>query len=367
MMLRMNQYRGGYRIVSLARRIETAKFMGEQEYEFVLQQGQELLFYPGEEKVFLEKEEAETLENIGEYSILEFQDYAAYVYYDACAVDNALFITNRCNSNCVMCPVSSTTRKNSTVEPVENLLKIASQIPTDAEHLTITGGEPFLLKKDIFRLFSYLKEHLNRTEYLLLTNGRVLADPEYFECFRETFPENGIVGIPIHGYDAVTHDGITRAKGSFQQTMTGLKRLMGTKIRVELRIVVSRLNLDFIQRMAEMIAKEFPGVYTVKFIGLEMLGNARMNRELVWVDYKTSFRAVQESIRYLVLHGINVGIYNYPLCCVDRSFWPLCERSITDYKIRYLPECDACRKKDICGGMFQGTYRWMEGIIEAIR
>lgn len=271
MMLRMNQYRGGYRIVSLARRIETAKFMGEQEYEFVLQQGQELLFYPGEEKVFLEKEEAETLENIGEYSILEFQDYAAYVYYDACAVDNALFITNRCNSNCVMCPVSSTTRKNSTVEPVENLLKIASQIPTDAEHLTITGGEPFLLKKDIFRLFSYLKEHLNRTEYLLLTNGRVLADPEYFECFRETFPENGIVGIPIHGYDAVTHDGITRAKGSFQQTMTGLKRLMGTKIRVELRIVVSRLNLDFIQRMAEMIAKEFPGVYTVKFIGLEML------------------------------------------------------------------------------------------------
>ncbi len=367
MMLRMNQYRGGYRIASLARRIETAKFMGEQEYEFVLQQGQELLFYPGEEKVFLEKEEAETLENVGEYSILEFQDYAAYVYYDACAVDNALFITNRCNSNCVMCPVSSTTRKNSTVEPVENLLKIASQIPTDAEHLTITGGEPFLLKKDIFRLFSYLKEHLNRTEYLLLTNGRVLADPEYFEHFRETFPENGIVGIPIHGYDAVTHDGITRAKGSFQQTMTGLKRLMGTKIRIELRIVVSRLNLDFIQRMAEMIAKELPGVYTVKFIGLEMLGNARLNRELVWVDYKTSFRAVQESIRYLVLHGINVGIYNYPLCCVDRSFWPLCERSITDYKVRYLPECDACRKKDACGGMFQGTYRWMEGIIEAIR
>ena len=193
------------------------------------------------------------------------------------------------------------------------------------------------------------------------------ADPEYFEHFRETFPENGIVGIPIHGYDAVTHDGITRAKGSFQQTMTGLKRLMGTKIRIELRIVVSRLNLDFIQRMAEMIAKELPGVYTVKFIGLEMLGNARLNRELVWVDYKTSFRAVQESIRYLVLHGINVGIYNYPLCCVDRSFWPLCERSITDYKVRYLPECDACRKKDACGGMFQGTYRWMEGIIEAIR
>lgn len=61
--------------------------------------------------------------------------------------------------------------------------------------------------------------------------------------------------------------------------MMGLKRLLRTRAKVELRIVVSRLNLEFIDKIAKLIVHEFPGVYTVKFIGLEMLGNARLNQE----------------------------------------------------------------------------------------
>lgn len=373
MMLKMEHYEKGHRIASMAKSSETAEKMLGEGYQTALLQGQKLIFYPMDVEnkeawsIELTEEEARAAQETGEYSILEFQDHAAYVYYDACAVDNALFITNRCNSNCIMCPVSSIVRKNSGIARIEELLQIVKQIPSDAEHLTITGGEPFLLKKDLFRLFLTLKEQLPYTEYLLLTNGRALADPEYFRLFHETFPEKGIIGIPIHGYDTASHDGITRARGSFGQTMLGLKRLLRTRAKVELRIVVSRLNLEFIDKIAELIVHEFPGVYTVKFIGLEMLGNARLNREKVWVNYRTSFQAVKESIRYLVLHGVNVGIYNYPLCCVDQGFWPICERSITDYKIRYLPKCEYCRKKDACGGMFQGTYRLLDGIVEAVR
>ena len=118
-----------------------------------------LIFYPMDVEnkeawsIELTEEEARAAQETGEYSILEFQDHAAYVYYDACAVDNALFITNRCNSNCIMCPVSSIVRKKSGIARIEELLQIVKQIPSDAEHLTITGGEPFLLKKDLFRLF----------------------------------------------------------------------------------------------------------------------------------------------------------------------------------------------------------------------
>ena len=107
-----------------------------------------------------------------------------------------------------MCPVSSIVRKKSGIARIEELLQIVKQIPSDAEHLTITGGEPFLLKKDLFRLFLTLKEQLPYTEYLLLTNGRALADPEYFRLFHETFPEKGIIGIPIHGYDAASTMGL---------------------------------------------------------------------------------------------------------------------------------------------------------------
>jgi hypothetical protein len=136
---------------------------------------------------------------------------------------------------------------------------------------------------------------------------------------------------------------------------------------VEIRIVVSKLNAEFIDKIVDLIVTELKGVYTIKFIGLEMLGNARRNIEQVWMSYTDSFKYMKFPIKKLVLNGFNVGIYNYPLCCVDKGYWSICEKSITDYKVKYLSECDACSKKDACGGMFSGTYRLMEGIVNAIK
>jgi hypothetical protein len=98
-------------------------------------------------------------------------------------------------------------------------------------------------------------------------------------------------------------------------------------------------------------------------MGLEMLGNAWHNRERVWVSYSDSAKYMEGAVRYLVTNGVDVGIYNYPLCCVDSGLWPLCKKSITDYKVRYLPVCEDCTKKDACGGMFSGTVRMMDGSI----
>lgn len=280
--------------------------------------------------------------------------------------DVDIFVTNRCNSNCIMCPTSSIVRKNDPIENIHNLLKISSQIPNDSAHITITGGEPFLLRKDIFSLFKYLKDNLNDVEYLLLTNARALSNKEYFELFKQTIPDNLLIGIPIHGHNATRHDAITRANGSFKQTMTAIHRLMSTHIRVEIRIVVSLLNIDDIEEIAKLIVKECKGVYTVKFIGLEMLGNARRNLKNVWINYKDSFEQMKSAIDLLIKNEIDVAIYNYPLCCVDRAYWPICEKSITDYKVRYLSQCENCIKKDACGGMFSGTYNLMKGVIKPI-
>lgn len=367
MMLKLNNYDRGYHIASFAKTDSALNDMKKRDYSIVCLNADSLLFYPEQWCVKLEEDEIDLFNKVGEYSILEFGKDGVYVYYDSTSIDNALFITNKCNSNCIMCPTSDIVRKNSGIESIDNLLKISSQIPNDAAHITITGGEPFLLKKDIYNLFSYLKSNLNEIEYLLLTNGRALADKEYFDLFKYNVPDNIIVGIPIHGYDNITHDGITRAKNSLQQTVKGIKNLLSVHIRVEIRIVVSKLNAKFIDKIVDLVVTELKGVYTVKFIGLEMLGNARRNINQVWMNYNDSFKYLRSPIKKLVLNGFNVGIYNYPLCCVDKGYWSMCEKSITDYKIRYLPECDACSKKDACGGMFSGTYRLMEGIVKAIK
>lgn len=366
MMLKVSNYDLGYHIASFAKSKEVLEDMRSKSYDVVYFDGEKLIFYPELTVIKLIEEECSSFQEITEYSVLEFDYGGAFIYYDASSEDNALFITNRCNSNCIMCPTSSKIRRTSKISELANLIKICSQIPNDTPHITITGGEPFLLGEDIFSLLAYLKENLNEVEYLLLTNGRIFSNKQYFQQFKESVPDNIIIGIPIHGYDSATHDFITRTNGSFIQTFKGLKNLLSTRIRIELRIVVSRLNANFIDKIVDLIIREFSGVYTIKFIGLEMLGNARLNMSQVWMDYKESFQYMKSPIRKLILHGFNVGIYNYPLCCVEKGYWAICEKSITDYKIRYLSECEKCKKKDACGGMFSGTFRLMEGVVKPI-
>lgn len=366
MIIKLKNYNFGYKICSLTKAENRLKYLKSCGSSIAYYNEDKLTFFPEGRSLSLNCQESEVLAALSDGSILELNDGHAFVYFDRAASDNALFITNQCNSNCIMCPVADTVRKGADVTPLDTLLQICSLMPNDGHHITITGGEPFLLKKDFFVLLKYLKENLFHVEYLLLTNGRALSDRTYFEEFKQTAPAKLLIGIPIHGYNAETHDMITQTPGSFQQTVLALKHLLTTEFKIEIRIVVSKLNIEFLDKIAAFIIKELTGVYSIKFIGLEMLGSARKNQMQVWIDYKTSFKYMKEPIRELIINGFDTAIYNYPLCCVEEGYWPICEKSISDYKVRYLSECDYCRKKDACGGMFLGTYRMMEGVIKAI-
>ena len=366
MNLKISEYNYGHHIASLANDEDLRSNMLSMGYNIVYLEGDSLIFEPEKWIVKLDEDEVIQFNKLCDYSILEFYNNGAYIYYDSSSTDNALFITNRCNSGCIMCPISEKSRRISDIIDIEILLSICRQLPTDTPHITITGGEPFLLKKDIFKLLKYLKDNMNETQYLLLTNGRILSDREYFNDFINTTPNNITVAIPLHASNSKIHDSITRAAGSFEQSYRAIRNLISKGIAVEIRIVVSRLNLNEIDLLVDRICNELYGVKVVNFIGLEMLGSARHYMDEVWVSYKESFKYIEKPILKLVRRGIDTGIYNYPLCCVSKKFWPLCAHSITDSKIRYLEKCNDCIKKDSCGGMFLGTIRLLEDDVEAI-
>ena len=75
---------------------------------------------------------------------------------------------------------------------------------------------------------------------------------------------------------------------------------------------------------------------------------------------------MQKSIDKLVENGFDVGLYNFPLCSVESKYWAIYEKSISEYKIQYLPECNLCIEKNACGGIFQGTIRMLKGQINPI-
>lgn len=368
MIIKIENYDKQYRIASLAKDETVKKCLLDKSLNVIMVKSDHIVFYPENKSFSVNKTNLELFEKSGNYDVFEISSLGnAYKYYNTKSLDNAILVTNRCNSNCIMCPTAESIRKGDEEYNGKQLVELAKYIPSDAPHITITGGEPFLIKKDMFTLLNYLKNNLYKTSYLLLTNGRAFCSKEYTFLFKKNAPPDIVLGIPIHGYSSDTHDYIVRSKGAFQQTFYGLKNLLSIKATIELRIVISKLNANYITQIAKLIVNEFYGVFCVKIIGLEMTGNAAVNRNNVWISYPEAFRKATEGIDFLIKSGIDVGIYNFPLCSVDKKYWNICEKSISPYKVRFAEQCNECKIKDACGGIFSGTIRLAKDDIHPIR
>ena len=358
MLLRIENYNLGEKVVSLALDKDVFEQLYENNVEVMYLCDNKLVFEPDGIEISISQYNKQVLLQCDNYDVFTIgPDGKAFLYYNNKSTDNAIMLTSKCNSNCVMCPTAAIMRKTENCISPDMTMEVIKHIPNDAAHLTITGGEPFMIKGKIFDVFKLLKEKFENTKFLLLTNGRAMSYKPYLEKFIETAPNDLILGIPLHGYNQETHDKIVCSKGAFEQTVRGLKNLLYYNFSVELRIVVSKLNYKYIKKIAGLIVKEFSNVSSVKIMGLEMLGNAAVNCSEVWIPYKKAFDAMKDAIDILILNQIDVGLYNFPLCAVEKKYHLLCAKSITDYKVRYVKACDKCKLKDACGGIFAGTVR----------
>lgn len=367
MIVKLENYHGKYKIVSLALNQTVREDLLKDEIEFVYISENDIRLYPEDVVVSKDKDIIEKLRNAHDYDVYELWENGKFSgYYDDSSLDNYFFVTGKCNSNCVMCPSPDISRQKGGNTSVDTLIEIAKHIPTDAPHLTITGGEPFMVGPDIFRFFEFLREKFECTDFLLLTNGRIFAVDSYVERFVEKAPKNSIVAIPIHGSTANIHDMITQSNGSFNQTKIGIKKLLKMGIHVELRIVVSRLNEDDIRNIAQMISDEFSEVDYVSIMAMEMTGSARVNQDKVWISYVDAAQVAEDAALVLIENGIDVKLYNFPLCTVKKEYWTLCEKSISPDKVRYAETCEICKMKNACGGVFAGTMFMEKGELRAI-
>lgn len=367
MSVRFKDYCYGYRLVSLALDDCAKDTQIEKDLSVLYVSDEEIVLLPDEVVLSKDNIDVDQLRQFNNYDVLEIWEKGVVNRrYNDKSDDNFFFVTGSCNSNCVMCPSPDVTRKNVPETNVSDLIELAKHIPSDAPHLTITGGEPFLVGERIFPFIQYLKDSFPITEFLFLTNGRVFAIEKYLQKFVESVPCNSVVAIPVHGSCDSVHDSITRADGSFKQTKRGIKQLLKNNIRVEIRLVVSQLNIDDFDKIADLIISQFKGIEYVSVIAMEMTGNARVNKELVWIPYREAFDLIADSLKKLIENGVDVKLYNFPICTVQKPFWTLCEKSISENKVRFAESCDACKYKAACGGVFAGTFQLERDELKAI-
>lgn len=270
------------------------------------------------------------------------------------SLSNSLFVTERCNSYCVMCSQPPVDREDP--ERVEQLIRAVRLIDQDTRALGITGGEPTLLGDGLFELIRACHRHLPSTELHILTNGRRFSElavaSKVIDC-----SDRATWAIPLYSDAPEIHDYVVQAKGAFAQTLTGLLNLARLDQSVEIRVVLQHAVAPRIPELAHFIARNLPFVSHVAWMGLEPMGFARGNWNSIWLEPEEFMPALRDSVALLHSHGISTSLYNLPLCVLPRDLWIHAAQSISDWKNEYQSECAECTVKTRCCGFFSSARR----------
>lgn len=283
------------------------------------------------------------------------------VLYRRSSKQNYFLVTERCNNFCLMC-----SQPPKSVDDGWLMDEIADCLPlvdTATPALCFTGGEPLTEWRRFIPLLELTRDLLPDTAVHVLTNGRGFASTEVAQAWAGVGHPDLYAGIPIYSAVDHIHDYVVQAKGAFDQTVLGVLHLKDRGQQVEIRVVLHAVTAPRLKQTCAWIARNLPFVDHVALMGLENTGFAIANHDLLWidpVDYRSQLAA---GVDLLAAAGVNVSIYNLPLCVLEPSVRPFAVQSISDWKNAYLPVCDGCSVRHQCAGFFStGRPKFSRGI-----
>lgn len=269
--------------------------------------------------------------------------------YKRGANSNAIFLTEQCNCNCIMCPQPP---KNDSSVRLSEILEFIKCLPNQLEDLAITGGEPTVCRDEFFAVLEALKE-VNCGHIHVLSNARLLRDLSYADEIASLCLPNLTFGVPLYSARPSLHDYIVQSKGAFDQTVDGIFNLARNNIPVELRTVIHKQTYQELPQLAEFAYFNLPFIYHFALMGMENMGYVKKNWDLLWINPLEYQKELFSTVQYLYRRGINVSIYNLPLCLLDKKLWPFARKSISDFKEAFAEACHMCSVKTECPGLFK--------------
>ncbi|MCH5228195.1 MAG: His-Xaa-Ser system radical SAM maturase HxsC [Muribaculaceae bacterium] len=275
--------------------------------------------------------------------------------------DNTLFTTAGCNNNCIMC--CQPPLDNDDIEELyQRNIEIINRAPKNIPVVGISGGEPTLLGDKLVDLLRHIRQTLPDSDIHILSNGRNFKDIEYTRKVVEAANDKLFVGVPLHSDYYRDHDIIAGAKEAYNETIAGIFNLGALGAVIELRIVINKLNYMRLPQMADFIHKNLPFVAWTAFMAMEHIGHAVSNECNVWVEPINYADKLAEAVLTLAQWRKEVAIYNVPLCLIPEQIHRFAQKSISEWKNKYLPECNQCSLKSKCCGLFATSQKPFNGL-----
>ena len=189
-------------------------------------------------------------EKVCPVSFLEVEKEEPFTYKYSAPIRMDLAVTFNCLNNCIHCYAGGPhkTEELSTLQwqkVIDKLSDIGVFI------VTFTGGEP-TLRKDLPRLLHYAQNKGMVSG--LITNGRKLQDKNYVKTLEKAGLD--FVQVTLESHLSEVHDLITASKGSWNDTVEGIKNAVNSQIYVTTNTTLNKHNapmflttIDFIKEL----------------------------------------------------------------------------------------------------------------------
>jgi MoaA/NifB/PqqE/SkfB family radical SAM enzyme len=251
-----------------------------------------------------------------------------------------------CNNDCLFCKEDKAHNCSDTY-----IREQAESINTCTDKRIIFTGTDPTLQKNIFGLLGLAKERKIEIRQLN-TNGRMLSNIEFSKRIITTGAN--YFKISLHGHNERLHDKITRSKGSFRQTMKGIKNLLklGQRDNIVLSVTVCSLNEKYLYNIMKL-AKRFK----IKKAQLNVVRTDNHNL-LPSLDELAKRIAI---IRERFLFDIIIKAKGIPYCLI---FSPesLFLKDVHSEDYIFPDECRQCKYNTICSGVMNSYLKYMPSI-----
>ncbi|MDD3032342.1 MAG: radical SAM protein [Bacilli bacterium] len=223
----------------------------------------------------------------------------------------------QCNNQCQFC-IQGDKRNFKKTKSTEEIKQILKQNCDNFGKLVFTGGE-VTIREDILEIVKYAKD-LGYKIIQIQTNGRMFS---YFD-FCKKLIDAGVTefGLSIHGSTPEIHDGLTRAVGSFEQTLQGILNLKKLQQPVLINSVVTRINYKDAPNIARILSDIGVKSYQFAFMHINsiILNNDETIEKIV-PRYKEIKPFVEEGLQIGIDANVKSRVETIPFCILQEKYY----------------------------------------------
>jgi len=254
------------------------------------------------------------------------------------------FISRTCNNSCMMC-FEDDKDPNKEYTTKELLSQFDKEIKGDEEMIVLSGAE-ITTRKDLFLLLKHIREKNRKARIFLPTNGRMFSYNNYTNDFVKSNLGDVKITISVLGHNEQIHDKITNVKGSFRQTVKGIKNLLHFRQNININVTILKQNYKGIPKICDYFLPL--GINSIQLALVEPNGKAKTN-------FRDFIPKMSECMPY-ILHSLNrwggkVRVKNIPDCLLN-GLHHLKNDSTQNHLKEKAGQCTQCHYQSDCPGIW---------------